>query len=819
MNAKRNAPQTWEGRLKAEAREILLKEIEAAGGREVFAIAGLDLRGMINKVSVVARGSESAVPALGSYFEKGSVLIHNHPSGILFPSEADVQIAAEAGSYGVGSYIVDNEVANVYVVAEPARKKAARRLDEEGLAGALDKGGKLSVSMPSFEPRASQVTMTEDVAATFNNGGVLVAEAGTGVGKSFAYLLPALAWAQGNEDKVVVSTATINLQDQLFSKDIPLIASMFKKRPKAVLVKGRSNYLCSRRLREALEEEGLLVADDHPLRKIYQWELSGASGDRSDLPFRIDDGTWYKVCSEADACLSLLCPFREACHVIAVRKEAATAQIIVVNHHLLFADVSSRQRASSVDQTSILPSYSALILDEAHAIESSATSLFTESLTSFGIHKKMSRLYRKTRKGRFGSLSKLARLCPEAETLIQGYETISRDLFASLDDLEAGSLGLLGKEYSIRLKDCAALAESAFREPAGRVQRAMLKISAQVGDFLKSLPEEIAQEGAVYETNLAARSLNDMAELLGRLKDFAADPGTVFWLEKERNSQKEVYVSFNATPLEIAPLLEKSVFSKIRSVICTSATLAIGDSFDFWMRRIGIDRNVLDVTTKKYLSPFPFSSNALLAVDPKAPHPQSEKEAYKIYLGKAVPELLKASRGRALVLFTSYELLDYCYEKALPIMAAQGIACFKQGMDDRSKLLVMFKTDISSVLFATDSFWEGVDAPGETLSMVVISKLPFRVPSDPVQLARAEFIESKGGNAFSEISIPEAIIKFKQGFGRLIRHSEDRGVAVVLDRRLVSSRYGSLFLESLPRCRRIAEDLSAITVEIGRFLD
>lgn len=819
MKVKHHASQTWEGRLKAQARETLRVEIEATGGREIFAIASLDTRGMVNKVSVVARGSETAVPALGSYFERGSVLIHNHPSGILFPSEADVQIAAEAGSYGVGSYIVDNEVDNVYVVAEPARKKAARRLDEEGLAAALDKGGKLSASMPSFEPRPSQVMMTRDVAATFNNGGVLVAEAGTGVGKSFAYLLPTLAWAQGNEDKVVVSTATINLQDQLYSKDIPLIASMFKKKPKIVLVKGRSNYLCSRRLREALEEEGLLMADDHPLRKIYQWELSGASGDRSALPFRIDDPTWYKVCSEADACLSLLCPFREACHVIAVRKEAATAQLIVVNHHLLFADVSSRQKTSSVDQTSILPSYSGLILDEAHAIESSATSLFTESLSLFGIQRKMSRLLRKSRKGQFGSLSKLARLCPDAQALIQGYESNARDLSAALDDLEAGSMRLLGKEYSIRLKDCAGAAESAFREPSGRAQRAMLKISVQVGDFLKSLPEEIAQEGAVHETHLAIRSLNDTAELLGRLKDFVADPGTVFWLEKVRNSQKEWHISYNATPLEVAPLLEKSVFSKIRTVICTSATLAIGDSFDFWMRRIGIDRNVLDVSTKKYPSPFPFSSNALLAVDSKAPHPQSEKEAYKAYLGKAVPELIKASRGRALVLFTSYELLDYCYEIALPIMATQGIACFKQGMDDRFKLLAMFKTDISSVLFATDSFWEGVDAPGETLSMVVISKLPFRVPSDPVQLARAELVESRGGNAFAEISIPEAIIKFKQGFGRLIRHSEDRGVAVVLDRRLVASRYGSLFLESLPRCRRIAEDLISITMEIGRFLD
>ncbi len=819
MKSKREAASTWETRLSPQARELLKEEIETAGGREVFAIASLDFRGIVDRASVVARGSEGSVPALGSYFEKGSVLIHNHPSGLLFPSEEDVRIAAEAGSYGVGSYIVDNEVERVYVVAEPARQKARRRLDEEGLAGALDKGGKLSAAMPSFEPRPSQVAMAFDVAGVFNDGGVLAAEAGTGVGKSFAYLLPALAWAQGNEDKVVVSTATINLQDQLFSKDIPLISSMFKKKPKAVLVKGRSNYLCSRRLREAIEEEGLLMADDHPLRKISQWESAGTSGDRAALPFRVDDSTWSKVCSEADTCLSLLCPFRESCHVIVVRKEAASAQIIVVNHHLLFADVASRQRASSVDQTSILPSYSALVLDEAHAIESSATSLFTESLSSQGMQKKLSRLYRKTRKGRFGALAKLAKLDSGAEVLIRAFEKEAREIQSALDDLESGALGLLGREYSRRLKDCPQGAESVFKEPAGRAQRTLLRLVSLVGDFLKSLPEEAAQEGAAYETTIAARSLNEAAQLLGRVKDYESDPDTVFWIEKLRNSQKEYQVYYNATPLEVAPILEKSVFSKIRTVVCTSATLAVGESFDFWMRRVGINKDTLAVEAKRYPSPFPFSSNALLAVDPRAPHPQAEKEAFKAYLGGAVPALLQASGGRALVLFTSYELLDYCYEKALPIMDGLGIACLKQGMDDRSKLLSMFRRDISSVLFATDSFWEGVDAPGETLSLVVITKLPFRVPSDPVQLARAEHVEAKGGNAFAEISIPEAIIKFKQGFGRLIRHSEDRGVAAVLDKRLVASRYGSLFVESLPRCRCATGDIKELAEEIRRFLD
>jgi ATP-dependent DNA helicase DinG len=811
--------QSASSRLGGKAREELRAAIGLNRSCEVFAIGNLDAAGLVSEVEIVARGTEDKVPALASYFEKGSVLIHNHPSGFLHPSEADVDIAAEAGSYGVGSYIVDNEVEEVYVVAEPARRKAMRSLDEEGLAGALDSGGKLSEKLASFEPRPSQIAMTRDVAGLFNRGGILAAEAGTGVGKSFAYLVPALAWAQGNEERVIVSTATINLQDQLFSKDIPLVSSAFRRKLKAVLVKGRSNYLCKRRLAETIAEEGLLAEEGSPLSRLQAWDKAGGSGDRAELSFRVDDGVWSKVCSEADNCLSLRCPFRESCHVIAVRKNAADAQVIVVNHHLLFADIAARRKAAGVEQTSILPAYSALILDEAHAVEASATSLFTESLTRPALLKKLSRLWRRTKGGQFGAFAKLAALPAASQDWTQGLDEEVRTVQSTFGELEAGSLRLLGSEGSLRLKAAGPELAQAFREPAGRLQRAILALTKRAADCIASLPDSALQEPCVYETRIAARSLGEAADLVARLKDFEADPATVYWLEKERSSQREVFVAFNATPLEVAGLLEKSVFEKVRTVVCTSATLAVGGSFDFWMKRVGIDKGRQDVEAKTYASPFPFSSNALLAVDPGAPHPQKAKELFKDYLGKAVLGLLIASRGRALVLFTSYDLLGHCYEAAKPVLEKQGITCLRQGMDDRSRLLSLFRNDISSVLFATDSFWEGVDAPGETLSMVLITKLPFRVPSDPVQQARAEAVEARGGNAFAEISVPEAIIKFKQGFGRLIRHSEDRGVAVVLDQRLATSSYGSLFIESLPRCRLLVDSLPIIEKEVERFLD
>ena len=806
-------------RLGDKAREKLRKAIAINQDREVFAIGDLDGSGLVSEIEIVARGTEDKVPALHAYFEKGSILIHNHPSGHLHPSDADVDIAAEAGSYGIGSYIVDNDVEEVYIVAEPARRKARKLLDEEGLAGALDTRGKLSEKLESFEPRPSQIAMTRDVACLFNQGGILAAEAGTGVGKSFAYLIPALAWAQGNEERVIVSTATINLQDQLFSKDIPLVSSIFKKKLKAVLVKGRANYLCKRRLAEAITEAGLLADEDSPLKRLLAWDNVGGSGDRADLSFRVDDASWAKVCSEADNCLSLRCPMREQCHVIAVRKNAADAQIIVVNHHLLFADIAARRKTSGAEQTSILPSYSALILDEAHAIESSATSLFTEGLTRFSLLKKLSRLWRKTRGGQFGAFAKLAALPASPQSTTEGLDGEIRDIQAAFAELEAGALRLMGSESSLRLKAAGPEIVQAFREPAGRLQRALLAVTKRAADCIAALPDSLLQEPSVYELKIVVRSLGESADLAARLKDFESDPTTIFWLEKVRTSQHELFVAFNATPLEVAGLLEKSVFAKVRTVVCTSATLAVGGSFDFWMKRVGIDKGRKDVESKTYTSPFPFSSNALLAIDPSAPHPQKAKERFKDYLGTAILGLLTASRGRALVLFTSYDLLGHCFEVARPVLENMGITCLQQGMDDRSRLLGIFRSDISSVLFATDSFWEGVDAPGETLSMVVITKLPFKVPSDPIQQARAEAVEARGGNAFVEISVPEAIIKFKQGFGRLIRHSDDRGVAVVLDQRLASSSYGSLFIESLPRCRLLVDSLPIIETEVERFLD
>jgi ATP-dependent DNA helicase DinG len=320
----------------------------------------------------------------------------------------------------------------------------------------------------------------------------------------------------------------------------------------------------------------------------------------------------------------------------------------------------------------------------------------------------------------------------------------------------------------------------------------------------------------MFEARLALRRISDAAALAASFKDFDKDPEKVYWLEKGRTSQGETFVTLIASPLDITGMMEEAVFTKFRSVICTSATLSVGDSFDFWRGRVGLRKGDEKARTAVYPSPFPYRTNALLGLDREAPAPDSPD--WRNYVNRAIVELLGASEGRALVLFTSYEALKAAYEIAKPAMEALGIICLRQGEAERGRLLETFRNDIASVLFATDSFWEGVDAPGETLSLVIITKLPFRVPTDPVQLARSEAVEKKGGNAFMEISLPEAVIRLKQGFGRLIRHSDDRGAVVILDSRVVTKRYGGLFVTSLPECRIVTAGIGEIAPEVHRFL-
>lgn len=805
-------------------------------GREVFAIGAIDGSGVIRALEIVARGTEEAVAAPFRFRENAHVLIHNHPSGTLFPSEADIMVAAEAGTEGIGSYIVDNEVSQVMVVAEPARPKTMRPLNADEIAAVLDEGGKLSKIMPEFEPRAPQVEMAHDVTEIMSDGGVLIAEAGTGVGKSFAYLVPALAWAIGNGERVVISTATINLQQQIFKKDFPTVSSLFKKPAKAAVVKGRANYLCKRRLYEAIEEDALFSDTSEKLRKILEWDNAGGSGDKADLSLPEDDPIWGRVCSESDYCLASRCPYHDSCHIVRVRIEAASAQLIIANHHVLLADIESKRTREGSANT-ILPAYQSLILDEAHALESSATSLFSEEFSKRSVLRLLSRLLRRKKRTQTGILPALYRLPDIRAEYIDAARMQVERAAAAADALDAAaSAALTGKESSILVRALDDAARSPFMAALYNLERDLTLLLTHLNELLENLPPEREDDESVVELKLTMRSLGETAALVPRFKTPEAEPGTIFWLQTDRKNPRETIAVCTATPLEVAPLLAERLFSKIRSCVCTSATLTINGSFRWWRGRVGLPgkRSEDDpspklgarepslqpspnTAEKSYPSPFPYSRHAMLAIDTEAPPP--EGLAYQSYLRDAVAQLLSASRGRALVLFTSHKALRDTYDAVAPMLEKEGILALRQGQKDRYSLLRTFVNDISSVLFATESFWEGVDAPGETLSLVIIAKLPFRVPTDPIQSSRAAAIDARGGNSFGEMSIPEAVILFKQGFGRLIRHSNDRGVVAVLDVRIVKKSYGNLFVSSLPRCRLETGDLRRICGAVEEFLE
>ncbi|GHV69960.1 ATP-dependent DNA helicase DinG [Spirochaetia bacterium] len=816
----------------------LRAEIEDAGGNEVYARGFLDAKGLVTRIEIAARGNEESVLALDA--AEGDplpdVLIHNHPSGALRPSENDLNIAGRAAEGGIGSFIVDNKVENVYVTAEPVRRKERQYLEADAITAALEEGGAVARRLPSYEKRDAQLDLMRLIIRSFNEDAIAAAEAGTGVGKSFAYLLPALGFALLNDERIVLSTATITLQQQLFEKDIPLVQAALPgifpgagkggKELKAVLMKGRGNYLCRRRLTDQLRDpaQELEEEENNALLAIQSWAETTSTGSRSDLAFLPPETVWSRVCSEADLCMGMRCPERERCFVLALRREAADARIIVVNHHLLFADLAARHEGAGYDNTVVLPPYNRVIIDEAHTVESSATSFFSRDFSRPGLFRQLGRLYRRRRGLAQGLLPRLSALVDgggpdRLDALAMAVEKI-RDTAESTD--QAG-LELCGREGVFRL---TAGREEPFRMALApqliTLKKQITALGTLAADMLEKVPEKEASGGpleqAVWEIKSILRRLDNIAGTCADFIEFKERPAEVMWMERHGgNNGNNPWVSFTVTPLEVAPSLKEALFDVNKTVICVSATLTVADSFAFWASRSGFSRELQyddgsgDDRKKlmgRFPSPFPYAQSVLLAAPQDAPLP--EEARYRSFVDDAVARLVESSGGSALVLFTSYEALRSAYAAARPILEAQGIKCLKQGDDDRHRLLQLFLEDQSSVLFATDSFWEGVDAPGDTLRLVILCRLPFKTPNDPVFEARCEALEKQGGRAFMELSLPEAVMKFKQGFGRLMRRSSDHGVVAVLDGRILRKRYGEFFIRSLPETKTCFAEFSDV---------
>jgi ATP-dependent DNA helicase DinG len=815
----------------------------------VFFLGYLNDKGLVSRAAVRARGNEDSVLAPGAGSGKGpadgaaalpDVLIHNHPSGFLTPSDNDMVISGRAAGEGIGAYIIDNPVENVYVVAEPVRRRPRKALDPGAITAALREGGAVAGRLPSYEPREAQLELMELIIRGFNGDALVAAEAGTGVGKSFAYLLPAIHYALANEERIVISTATITLQQQLFEKDIPLVTGALNKKIKAVLMKGRGNYLCRRRLSGALEEPGLDDDETEELRRIIAWAGTTRTGSRSDLSFVPAEGIWSRVCSEADLCMGMRCPDRERCFVLSLRREAADARLLVVNHHLLFADLAARREGAGYDNTVVLPPFTRVIIDEAHTVEGAATSFFSQTWSRPGIYRQLGRLYRRRRLNRRGLLLRLGALV-SADDKIDDAAAVIEQIREAADALDVSAGELCGDEGVFRLCPRREDAEGVLFPHFIGLRKKILALAEIIRDLLEMVNPGDQDNPAIWEIKPVLRRLETIGGICGSFLEYRERPHEVMWLERRSSPGGEAggrpWVVFTVTPVDVAPALKEALFEPNKTVICVSATLTVaapgrgagrwedpgGTSpknlgpFTYWAGRCGLglmtDR---EVCTGQFPSPFPYATSVLLAVPSGAPLP--DEGNYQAFVDQAAARLAAAAGGSALILFTSYQSLRSAYNAALPELRELGIRCLKQGDDDRTRLLQTFLADTSSVLFATDSFWEGVDAPGDTLRLVILCRLTFRTPNDPVFEARREALERRGGNPFMELSLPESVMKFKQGFGRLMRRSSDHGVVAVLDGRLLRKRYGEFFIRSLPKTKTSFGELDSILRTMEDFL-
>jgi ATP-dependent DNA helicase DinG len=826
-----------------KAKEEIIGAIKEVSGNEVFFVGSLDEDGVIDGVRVAARGNDYSVPAIVDSAQSGEVVIHNHPSSNLTPSDEDIHMAGIFGNSGVGFYIINNDVSSAYVVVEPFFKEELVKLDKEELKKPLFPDGKVAKLMGSkYELRAEQLEMTEAVCSAFNDETISLIEAGTGTGKTLAYLIPAIYWAILNGERIAISTNTINLQEQLIEKDIPLIHKSLGEEFKYSLVKGMGNYLCL--LRTETVADGLLeLADDDEIdafRSIAEWSKVTKDGSLSDLSFTPTEAIWDKVSAESESCLRVRCPHYSNCFFYKARREISSSRILVVNHHLLFSDLSIKG-ASEESEVGILPAFRRVIFDEAHHIVDAATSHFGMSATKYGIIRLLRRLKRKGGGGevkglifytsslatklkkyfRKGILNAVLRRVEEIlSPLIDTVENYVRDSF---DELYYFALPItevkegISEEINLRITD-----EVRAKEGWEKIDKkfSLLRIK------LKELEEEIKSFIEVlidYEDEPdIARVLIEFKGIVNKLNFYSDvilsfldsdDDGYVRWVEGSVG-RGGIFSGIGLSPLDISHQLKERLYSRCRTVVLTSATLAVKKSFHFMKSGLGLEDNER-VSEIILPSPFNYREQVFLAIPTDIPEPI--EKGYSEKLSPVILEAIRSSHGNALILFTSYSLLESVYRKIQNGLTELGIIPLKQGSLPRARLLQRFKVEDNSVLFATDSFWEGVDVPGEALRLVVITRLPFRVPTDPIIEARVENMEKQGINSFLEYSVPVAVLKFKQGFGRLIRTKTDRGAVFVLDKRIISKNYGKHFLESLPRCMTLMSKTDEVMKELESF--
>ncbi|MEP9410924.1 MAG: DEAD/DEAH box helicase family protein [Candidatus Brocadia sp.] len=825
--------------------------IEKAGGNEIFLVGRLNDGHLVTGVDVYAMGNRSAVPAIVKEAKYGDVIIHNHPDGILVPSGADLEIASYMGSLGVGCYIVDNSVEYLYPVVKVKKERVRERLNFDDLSAQFQPGGNFARHLSQYEYRKQQVEMLKSVVDAFNEDKIAVIEAGTGTGKSLAYLVPAVFWSIKNQERVVVSTHTINLQEQLIEKDIPILRKCCGLDFKSVLVKGRNNYLCLRKVCNLRSDGGTLIEDKdrQQLNDLLEWATKTRDGSKADLNFVPQEDVWEAIQSEADQCTRLKCQFYDECFFYIARRNAASADVLVVNHYLLMADLIVRKETKGYDAVAILPPFKKIIIDEAHHLEDVATANMSCTVSKLRITKLLGRLVN-LKDSRKGLLQYLKNKLKEVSSIhdksisIEITDKINTEILeerqrlydtvqAVFEDISRGVSEYIksknfhredSKEGEIKLRITASLISTDLWQDV--IETRLKGLSMDIHKFVSVLTALLDEFGELSKKSqdILSPVLIDIISCKTRLKLVASDLASFVtdneqvckWMEIKRYAGGFV-IRLCGAPLSVSDNLKECLYDNFTTIILTSATLTISKTFKFFKDNIGLHQIPEGRLSELILdSPFDYKRQSIIGIPTDISEP--DKPGFVATLEENILRTIEISEGRALILFTSYSLLDSLYQKLEPQITRLGYTCLKQGMDNRHNLLETFKEDKTSVLFATDSFWEGIDVKGDALECVILTRLPFKVPTQPIIEARAEAIERAGGDAFYDYSLPMAVIKFKQGFGRLIRSRNDRGAVIIFDRRVATKRYGHIFLQSLPDTICIKNTMDVVFREMELFL-
>ena len=802
-------------RFSEESLQTIKKYLEEHNNKSMIFKATFDEDEKIQKPFFLSLYKKKSFEETLTKVGKNEVVIRTTKPNQLYPSDMELELSEELYTRRNIAYcLLSSDLDDFYFVQDIDRIF----LEEIDIENYFAKDGILAKEIKGFEYRQEQEEMAQYIQDAINEDRKIIVEAGTGTGKTLAYLIPSIKWAVTNKKKVIIATNTINLQEQLLLKDIPLAKSIIKDEFSYVLVKGRNNYVCKRLFNELALGKSIDIATfsmeaREQIEYILKWGNKTKTGDKAELPFEVYPDVWELVQSTTELCLGKKCPYRKECFYMKTRMEKMEADILISNHHVFFADLNVRAETDFDSEYLILPRYDMVIFDEAHNVESVARSYFSVEVSKISFTRLLNRIYQKKNKKK-----------KEKSALIRVEDTVDEK---NLEDSEQYIylLNTLKEEISI-LQNIGDEYFDEIRKIYETNTEAPIKKSLNNFEMTKSrFLENLREKKDIFQGKLAdflnlMMSFNNVIDeekdknpevinFNNHLKMFKAyidsfkfinsfeDDNYIYWLDI---NSKRTNVILTATPLNIAQKLSTVLFDNLDRLVFASATIVVNGNFDYFKKSLGLDEE--DCIEAIIKSPFDYDEQMSVYI-PSDIQDSENINAFVSDASKFILNILLKTNGKAFILFTSYTMLNQIYYSISKKLKDKGFEVFLHGDKPRSQIIKEFKEAENPILFGTTSFWEGVDVQGENLSNVIIIKLPFLVPTDPVVSAISKKIEEDGGNSFMDFQLPEAIIKFKQGVGRLIRKKTDSGNIFILDNRILKKRYGSLFINALPSQKNI----------------